>query len=163
MKTSWDSSFIKIALEISKHSTCCNIQVGAVLVSQKNKILSLGYNGVPSGKTHCQDYFRSQFTDEGDKAFKNYLLTKEFNEAHRKFSEENELHSEINALLHCSTRVDDTTLYVTYSPCIHCAKAIHIFRVKRCIYLYEYERDKRGISFLNENGVECEQFKEKEL
>ena len=53
---SWDLTFIKVATLMAKHSTCVRKQVGAVIV-KNNRIISTGYNGVPSGMKHCNEVF----------------------------------------------------------------------------------------------------------
>lgn len=50
----WDTYFIRIALEVSKRSTCPRASVGAVIV-RDNRILATGYNGAPAGEKHCSD------------------------------------------------------------------------------------------------------------
>lgn len=54
-RPSWDEYFISIATEVSKRATCPRSSVGAVIVSEDNRILSTGYNGAPSGEYHCLD------------------------------------------------------------------------------------------------------------
>ena len=51
-RPSWDEYFMEITRLVASRSTCLRRQVGAVLVKEKN-ILATGYNGVPSGITHC--------------------------------------------------------------------------------------------------------------
>lgn len=52
LRPSWDSYFIEIASAVSKRSTCIRRKVGAILVKNK-RILATGYNGAPTGLSHC--------------------------------------------------------------------------------------------------------------
>ncbi|KKL26258.1 hypothetical protein LCGC14_2397100 [marine sediment metagenome] len=55
IRPGWDSYFLSIAKVVSTRSTCPRASVGAVVVSEDNRILSTGYNGSPSGEPHCID------------------------------------------------------------------------------------------------------------
>ena len=50
---SWDEFFMGAALLCAKRSKDPNTQVGACIVNNENRILSVGYNGFPSG---CDEY-----------------------------------------------------------------------------------------------------------
>ena len=54
IRPSWDEYFMEITHLVAKRSTCLRRQVGAVIVKDKN-ILATGYNGAPSGVSHCLD------------------------------------------------------------------------------------------------------------
>ena len=49
----WDLYFIKIAKVVAERSTCPRASVGAVIVDEKHRILSTGYNGAPAGTVQC--------------------------------------------------------------------------------------------------------------
>ena len=53
-RPAWDSYFMKIAEDVSTRSTCLRRHVGAVIVKDK-RILTTGYNGAPTGITHCTE------------------------------------------------------------------------------------------------------------
>ena len=50
----WDTYFLLIAEVVSRRSTCPRAHVGAVIVSDENRILSTGYNGAAPGEPHCE-------------------------------------------------------------------------------------------------------------
>ena len=52
-RPSWEEYFMSIGQLVARRSTCLRRQVGAVLVKDKN-ILATGYNGTPTGITHCE-------------------------------------------------------------------------------------------------------------
>lgn len=157
----WDNLFIKIAKNVSEMSTCTRLNVGAVLVRDK-RIVSMGYNGVGPGKTHCEDIFEEKAMNS-KLSHEDYFKSQDFLDEHHKFSTEHEQHAEINCLLFSAKngiKTDRAIMYVTHSPCVHCAKAIHAAGIIEVRYLYPYERDMSGIDFLIDNDVGCTQLYE---
>ena len=148
-RISYDEMFINVAKEISKRSTCCRKQVGSILVSEKKKIISCGWNGVPSGKTHCHDTFSE-----------NEIAKPDFYKTHGEWSKFNELHSELNCIIHCDRdKLKTSTLYTTLSPCSECAKIIIASEIKRVVYMELYDRDQKGIELLKFNEIQIFQVK----
>ena len=93
-----------------------NTQVGACIVSQDNKILSMGYNGFPIG---CSDD-EFPWCREGDPLENKYFYV---------------THSELNAILNYrGGSLEGSRLYVTLFPCNECAKAIIQSGIKSIIY-----------------------------
>lgn len=160
--------FIKMAELVAQQSTCCRMQVGAVLVKD-NRVISIGFNGAPSGQTHCEDHFaalyKEQFAGQFS-TFEEYHASRTFYDAHGKWSIENELHAEQNAILFAAKNgiaTAGSTLYITYSPCVHCAKVIVSAGIERVFYLHLYDRSQDGLVFLQKNGLECRQLTDAEL
>ena len=105
-----------VALLSGMRSKDPNTQVGACIVSKENKILSMGYNGLPIG---CSDD-DFPWEREGDELNTKYLYT---------------THSELNAILNYrGGSLDGATLYVTLFPCNECAKAIIQAGIKQIVY-----------------------------
>ena len=52
-RQSWDGYFMGLAYQVAQRSTCLRRQVGAVAVNERRRIIGTGYNGAPSGLTHC--------------------------------------------------------------------------------------------------------------
>ena len=93
-----------------------NTQVGACIVSEDNKILSMGYNGLPIG---CSDD-EFPWNREGDPLDNKYMYT---------------AHSELNAILNYrGGSLDNAKMYVTLFPCNECAKAIIQAGIKTLVY-----------------------------
>ncbi len=113
---SWKEYFMSIALLSAQRSKDPNTQVGACIVNDENKIVSVGYNGMPTG---CGDD-EMPWEREGS-----YLSTK------YPFV----CHAELNAILNSNTDLHGCTLYVTLFPCNECAKAIIQSGIRRVIYL----------------------------
>ena len=114
---SWDEYFMGVAILSGMRSKDPNSQVGCCIVSQDNKILSMGYNGFPKG---CSD---DEFPWERDA--ESPLDTKYLYVAHR----------ELNAILNYSGgSLAGAKLYVSLFPCNECAKAIIQCGLKEVIY-----------------------------
>ncbi len=111
-RPSWDDYFMRIAGEVSGRSTCMRRHTGAVLVKGK-RILSTGYNGVPSGLAHCEDVgcLREQ---RGIASGSNHELCRG-------------IHAEQNAVIQAARHgitIDGATVYSTHQPCVLCAKIL---------------------------------------
>jgi len=121
--------FMQMAEAASLRSTCFRRAVGAVLVHDNN-VISIGYNGPPSGEPHCTG--------------KNCPQTSVCVRA---------VHAEWNALSRQRATLYPVTMYTTESPCLRCAQRIVDERVRAVYYQHEY-RVRDGIEWLISNGVE---------
>ena len=120
---SWDEESMGIALLSAMRSKDNNSQVGACIVSPENKILSLGYNGMPIG---CNDD-DMPWEREGDDLETKYMYV---------------CHSELNAILNSPNHdLRGSRMYVTLFPCNECAKAIIQSGIKELIYLSDKYHD----------------------
>ena len=114
---SWDEYFMGVAMLSGLRSKDPNTQVGCCIVSQDNKILSMGYNGLPKG---CSDD-EFPWLREGENPLETkYIYT---------------VHSELNAILNYrGGSLEGAKLYVSLFPCNECAKAIIQSGIKEVIY-----------------------------
>ena len=113
---SWDEYFMGVAILSGMRSKDPNTQVGACIVSEDHKILSMGYNGFPIG---CSDD-EFPWEREGEPLDNKYFYT---------------THSELNAILNYrGGSLDRATMYVTLFPCSECAKAIIQCGIRRLVY-----------------------------
>lgn len=162
MRPSWTELFLNITRLVAQRSTCARLKVGAVLVKD-NRIISIGYNGVPHGLEHCEDHFRKIYNNEvriQDVSWEEYIASPFFMQEHHEFSTHNEIHAETNALMFAayngvSTRGAD--IYVSYTPCIHCSKQILQAGINHVYYDKPYDRDMTAINFLEKNDIACQQ------
>ncbi|ACC98725.1 Deoxycytidylate deaminase [Elusimicrobium minutum Pei191] len=160
--------FIEMAKLIAAQSTCCRLQVGAVLVKD-NRVISIGYNGVPSGQCHCDDNFAEIYKKEFSSQYatlEEFLKSPDFFKVHGQWSMDNELHAEQNAILFAAKNGISTagaTVYVTLSPCINCAKVIVSAGIERVYFLDLYDRSQEGNVFLAKSGIECRQLTAEEI
>lgn len=114
---SWDGYFMGIALLSAQRSKDSNTQVGACIVSEENKILSVGYNGMPIG---CSDD-EMPWGKEGEALDTKYPYV---------------CHAELNAILNYNGgSLKGAKLYTTLFPCNECAKAIIQSGIKEIVYL----------------------------
>ena len=127
----FDERYLKMAQIWAENSYCQRRKVGALVVKDK-MIISDGYNGTPSGfENICEE----------NNVTKPYVL-----------------HAEANAitkLARSHNNSEGSTLYVTASPCIECAKLIIQSGIKRVVYGEKYRLDE-GINLLKRAGVEVE-------
>ena len=115
----WDQYFMALALIAAKRSKDPVTQTGAVIVDRRNKIISIGYNGFPTGCS--DDVFPWQDDKEGPVDTldnKHYYV----------------VHSELNAILNARCDLTGTTMYTTLFPCNECAKAIIQAGIRTVIY-----------------------------
>lgn len=160
--------FISMAKLVAEQSTCARLKVGAVLVKE-NRVISIGFNGVPSGKEHCEDYFKSIYERDFTSKYatlEDFFKSPDFYQIHGAFSNDNELHAEQNALLFAAKSgivTDGADLYITFSPCVHCAKLIIASGIKKVFFSELYDRSVEGVNLLKKNGVECIHLQEKDL
>lgn len=134
-----DGRYLRMAHIWAENSYCKRRKVGALVVKDK-MIISDGYNGTPSGfENICED---------DNNVTKPYVL-----------------HAEANAitkLARSGNNSDGSTLYVTASPCIECAKLIIQAGIRRVVYGEKYRLDD-GIRLLQRAGVEVDFLDMKEL
>ena len=113
----WDEYFMGVAMLSGYRSKDPNTQVGACIVSADNKILSMGYNGMPIGCSDDEFPWNREAEDPYD--------SKYFYAAH----------SELNAILNYrGGSLEGAKLYVTLFPCNECAKAIIQCGIRTVIY-----------------------------
>ena len=116
MNINWDEYFMGIAVLSGLRSKDPATKVGACIVDSDNKVVSIGYNGMPRGLDESQLSW-----NRGEDLDSKYLYV---------------CHAEFNAIL--NTRVGsalkDCRLYVTLFPCNECAKAIIQCGINEVIY-----------------------------
>lgn len=113
---SWDEYFMGVAMLSGMRSKDPGTQVGACIVSEDNKILSMGYNGFPKG---CSDD-DFPWCREGEGVNNKYFYT---------------THSELNAILNYrGGSLEGAKIYVSLFPCNECAKAIIQSGIKTIVY-----------------------------
>ncbi len=113
----WDEYFMGVAKMSAMRSKDPNTQVGACIVGNDNKILSMGYNGFPNG---CSDDDFPWNRDAEDPLRSKYIYA---------------AHSELNAILNYrGGSLEGAKIYVTLFPCNECAKAIIQAGIRTVIY-----------------------------
>jgi len=111
----WDEYFMGLAHLSAMRSKDPNTQVGACIVDEDNKVVSIGYNGFPRMISDSS----LPWERKGDFLNTKYAYV---------------VHSELNAILNSPRSVKGCTLYVSLFPCNECAKAIIQSGIKKVVY-----------------------------
>jgi dCMP deaminase len=140
MKAKFKQAYMDVAARFAQLSSAVRLQVGAIVVKD-DRIISIGYNGMPSGWDNvCED---TVYQQDGTSALK---------------TKPEVLHAESNAiakLAKCSESGDGASIFVTHSPCIDCAKLIYQSGIQQVYYKHDY-RSRDGIDFLHKCNVGVE-------
>jgi dCMP deaminase len=143
-RISWDDCFMSMAIIASKRSKDPSSQVGAVIVDNDHKVVSIGYNGMPRS---LDDKDLSWNKNEG--LDNKYLYV---------------CHAEFNAILNVrnGSSVNGCTVYVTLFPCNECTKAMIQTGIKKIVYLDDKYADTVGIKaskkMLDLAGIKYEKY-----
>jgi dCMP deaminase len=129
----WQNAYMDIALRISEMSSAKRLQVGAIAVKD-GRIISIGYNGTPSGwDNSCED--------------ENNVTKPEV------------LHAEENLIAKLASSNEsgkDADIFITHAPCMNCAKLIYGSKIKN-VYFKNIYRSDDGIKFLKACNIGVEQ------
>jgi dCMP deaminase len=145
-RISWDEYFMQIAHLVSQRATCLRRSVGAVIVKDK-RMLATGYNGAPSGLSHC--------LETGCLREKLKIPSGQRHELCRG------LHGEQNAIIQASLygiSVKGSTIYITNQPCVICAKMLINAGIAEIVIREGYP-DTMAMDFLKEAGIKVRRLK----
>ena len=117
----WDKRFLELAEHVAQWSKDPRTKVGAVIVDDKKRVVSLGYNGFPRGVDDDDDRYE-------DRETKHLFVS----------------HAERNALDNAPRSVEGCTLYATLKPCSECAKSIIQNGITRVV---TYSPDRPDVGF----------------
>jgi dCMP deaminase len=138
MKQKYIRAYMDVAKRFAELSSAVRLQVGAIVVKE-DRIISIGYNGMPPGwSNECEykDYYPEGYYD---------LKTKP-----------EVIHAEANAIAKLAKSTEsgkDATMFLTHAPCIDCAKQIFTAGIQTVYYEKDY-RSNDGLKFLSDCGVE---------
>ena len=125
---SWDEYFMGVALLSAQRSKDPGTQVGACIVGDDNRILSMGYNGMPIG---CDDDVMPWDREAESELDTKYPFV---------------CHAELNAILnYTGNKLKGARVYVSLFPCNECAKAIIQAGIKEIIYLSDKYADSESV------------------
>ena len=129
MKDRMKGMYMEIAETVSKMSYAKRLQVGAIVV-KSNRIISIGFNGTPSGwDNNCED--------ENNK------------------TKPEVIHAEANLIMKLARSNESgmgSVMFLTHAPCIDCAKLIYGSGITQVYYKHKY-RDQSGVEFLKKCNV----------
>lgn len=144
-RPSWDEYFMDITRRVASRSTCLRRAVGAIIVHDK-RIIATGYNGGPSGLSHCLDIgcLREQL---GIPSGQQHELCRG-------------IHAEQNAIIQAARYglpIDGSVLYCTTQPCTQCTKMIINAGITEIVYGEGYPDD-LARQLLEESGMVVRRF-----
>ena len=137
-RPSFDKVYMEVVDIIGQRSTCLRKKVGAVITID-HRILSHGYNGVPSGHQHCCDTGQCLKDKAGSEEYKICV------------------HAEQNAICQCAKRglaLEGATVYVNADVCITCAKLMVSSGIVRCVVRRDHKGNSHGIDLLKNSKIE---------
>lgn len=114
-----------LAILSSHRSKDPTTQVGAVIVSQDNRVIGVGWNGMPSGTNNDTNFPWGK--DNADPLQNKYMFV---------------VHAEPNAIFHANHSVRGCTMYLTWFPCCECAKSIAQAGISKIVYLHDHSSDR---------------------
>lgn len=168
MKQKHIDAYFKVAYAFADCSTAERLKVGAVVVKNHN-ILSIGYNGTPTGwdnTAETKDWMSRDAggwlsPDEIEERWPHEELIKDddgwhHTDRYRLKTKPEVIHAESNALMKLvrgSGGADGATMFCTHAPCMQCAKLIYQSGITT-LYFDQMYRDPSGIQFLTKAGVE---------
>jgi dCMP deaminase len=141
MKAKFKHAFMKTAYVFAELSSAVKLKVGAVVVKD-DRIISLGYNGTPTGWDNTCELEIINFQDGSVQ-----LKTKS-----------EVIHAEMNALMKLASSSESgkgAAIFITHSPCMECAKGIYQTGITEVYYTEAY-RNVDGIEFLQKCGITIE-------
>ncbi len=143
----WNQAYMNVAERFAELSTARRLKVGAIIV-KGNHIISIGYNGMPSGwDNNCEDEIGHVLDDSG-----NIIET-------RTKTKDEVIHAEANAISKLASSNEsskDADIFITHAPCMNCAKLIYGSRIKQ-VYFKNIYRSEDGIKFLKACNIGVEQ------
>jgi dCMP deaminase len=138
----WDQAYMDVAERFAELSTARRLKVGAIIVKD-NRIISIGYNGMPAGwDNNCE---HEVSWPNGEVRF---LETKE-----------EVIHAEANAISKLASSNEsgkDADIFITHAPCMNCAKLIYGSKIKN-VYFKNIYRSEDGINFLKACNIGVKQ------
>jgi len=148
VKPGFNDIYMNLAVDLAARSHCVRAQVGAVL-TKDTRIISIGYNGPPSGTHNCDEEWPDKGCEKDSRGSCSLAL-----------------HAEENAILYASrngSKIEGATLYTTLSPCIACARLILSSGIKVVYFKDSYAAYKglpgdEGVDFLKRFGVEVNKY-----
>jgi dCMP deaminase len=178
MKDKFVKYFMDVAERTAQLSYAERLKVGTVIV-KNNRIISCGYNGLPSGWEPNTCEYETIISDEkyqtlSDLEKTRFILSNTFyNNGNGYYDSKVEwkglktydevIHSEANAISQLASSTESgigAILICTHSPCLQCSKIIYSSGIQTVYYKNEYRSDE-GILFLKKCGVDVIKYEEK--
>ena len=144
MKDKFRNAYMKTAETFAELSSARRLHVGAIIVKD-DRIISIGYNGMPSGWDNNCEY----------EEIYDYKLS---DEVYQLKTRPEVLHAETNAIAKLAKSNESglgAAMFITHAPCLDCAKLVYQSGINSVYYRNSY-RDTSGLEFLEKAGVKVE-------
>jgi dCMP deaminase len=141
MKQKFIDAYMDVAKRFAQLSSAKRLQVGAIIVKD-DRIVSIGYNGTPSGWSNECEYYVQLSDDTVESKTKPEVI-----------------HAEANAIAKLAKSTEsgeDAVMFLTHAPCMDCAKQIYTAGIKK-VYFEQQYRSEDGIEFLYKCNIEVKQ------
>jgi len=150
MKQKFIDAHMKVAETYAQLSSATRLQVGAIVVKD-DRIISIGYNGMPSGWDNNCEYVAD--VHPSDSRY-------DYNHFNKELKTKPEvLHAETNAIAKLAKSAesgDGASIFITHAPCLDCAKLVYQSGINSVYYRNSY-RNEDGIKFLEHCKVKVTQ------
>ena len=169
MKEKFKQTYMKTAKVFAELSHARRLQVGAIVVKD-DRIISIGYNGMPAGWNNDCEHKEYMSGDAGgwlnpEEIYEQWPFEEEdidpdlgYARRYALKTKPEVLHAESNAIAKLAKSNDSglgADIFITHAPCIECAKLIYQSGING-VYYGENYRDDSGIEFLKKSGVNIE-------
>ena len=169
MKEKFKQTYMKTAKVFAELSHARRLHVGAIVVKD-DRIISIGYNGMPAGWDNNCEHKEYMSGDAGgwlspEEIYEQWPFEEEdidpdlgYARRYALKTKPEVLHAESNAIAKLAKSNDSglrADIFITHAPCIECAKLIYQSGING-VYYGENYRDDSGIEFLKKSGVNIE-------
>lgn len=173
MKKKLLDAYMKTAETFAECSTARRLHVGAIVVKE-DRIISIGYNGMPSGwDNNCEDkeYMSSdaggwlsaeEIKEQWPNEEQQYPKEANIWRRYKLTTKPEVLHAETNAIAKLAKSNESgmgATMFITHAPCLDCAKLIYQSGISSVLYRNSY-RDTNGVEFLKQSKIIVEKLDE---
>jgi len=169
MKPKLLDAYMKTAETFAECSTAKRLHVGAIVVKE-DRIISIGYNGMPSGwDNNCE--YKDYMSDAGgwlspEEIYEQWPFEEEdidpdlgYARRYALKTKPEVLHAETNCIAKLAKSNESgmgATMFITHAPCLECAKLVYQSGISSVLYRNTY-RDIAGVVFLKNSGIEVKQ------
>ena len=146
MKQKFIDAYMEVAKTFANLSSAKRLQVGAIVVKD-DRIISIGYNGMPSGWDNVCEECCDGGGPIGAGCYHDHCTGPK--------TKPEVLHAESNAIAKLAKSPesgDGESIFITHSPCIDCAKLIYQSGIATVYYKNDY-RSTQGIDFLQKSNI----------
>jgi len=147
MKQKFIEAYMDVAERFAQLSSATRLQVGAIVVKD-DRIISIGYNGMPAGWDNCCEY-------EEVHPYSDIEPGQQLEKTGQLKTKPEVLHAESNAIAKLARSPESgegATIFITHAPCIDCAKLIYQSGIATVYYKNEY-RSTQGVEFLKKSNI----------